>query len=70
MEIRKPQHDAIIWSEQFPNYNRESFIKSARVVQVAILMEGECIVAHLLFISIAKKIIISSVVLMNLVSIL
>ena len=28
MEIRKPQHDAIIWSEQFPNYNREkSYIK-------------------------------------------
>lgn len=48
----------------------KSLIKSARVVQVAILMEGECIVAHLLFISIAKEIIISSVVLMNLVSIL
>ena len=22
MEITKLQHDAIIWSEQFPNYNR------------------------------------------------
>lgn len=28
MEITNLQHDAIIWSEQFPNYNREkSYVK-------------------------------------------
>ena len=27
MEITKLQHDASIWSEQFPNYNREKSYK-------------------------------------------
>ena len=33
MEIRKPQHDAIIWSEQFPNLGRSYTLNQTNEVE-------------------------------------